>query len=102
MSFGIPRSDEHSMQHATYVRVQDWRVFVESEGLDSPGRVPADPLERKELLLVIGKCSAITGHCLTSDTVQAVRSNIVPEGVPGLSHIVDRGLRQILEGGISF
>ena len=83
VALGIAPADEHAVEHAGDVGVEDRRPLAEGEAQDRAGGVFADALERQQRLAIGGQRAAVAGHRLAGDRVQPLRADVVAERAPG-------------------
>ena len=93
--------DEDAEQYAGDVRVQDRRTSPECKAQNGAGSVGADALEGSQRRLVARQHTAVAGHRLSRDRLQAPGPDVVAEWVPCPRHVCfgrrrERGKARIL------
>ena len=98
---GLPVLTKTRKEHAADVGVQDRRVAVEGEAGHRAGGIAPDAFELLQRFRLRGQFAAVMRHRLAGDVVQAHRADVVPQAFPGLLHVVEIGVRQVGQRGVT-
>src|SRR5215831_20746799 len=81
-------ADEDAEQNPRDVGVENRGALAKREAADRTGCIRADALERQQRLLVRRQATAVPFHGFSCDALEALRPDVVAEGIPGLRHIL--------------
>src|SRR5215470_12543231 len=81
-------ADEDAEQDARNVGVENRGALAKREAADRAGCIRADALERQQRLFVRRQPTAVAFHGLSRDALEALRPDVVAEGIPRRRHIL--------------
>jgi hypothetical protein len=76
-------------------------ILIDGKRPDGSGRIPADPFERQQLLVIIGQYTAVPLDRFTGNAMKAFWPNVVAQWIPNLFDLIDRRLSELLQTWIA-
>jgi hypothetical protein len=97
----IAPADKDAVKDPHDICIKNRSIFIEGKRPDGSGRIPADPFERQQLLVIIGQCTPVPLDRFTGNAMKAFWPNVVAQWIPNLFDLIDRRQSQFLQTWIA-